>query len=114
MDRHTATAPIEKNLPAQLALLAYWNARTLRVASHCMLPYDERLRALVPWLQQLEMESLGKNHDPQGNILKEPTGMGIWGSNGNEGQHSFYQWLREGTNNTSIDILWSEMPGHRY
>lgn len=114
MDRHTATAPVEANLPAHLALFAYWNARRLHISSHCMLPYDERLRALVPWLQQLEMESLGKIHDSRGRLLEEPTGLEIWGSNGNEGQHSFYQWLREGTGNTSIDILWSEMPGHRY
>ena len=114
MDRHTVTAPIESNLPAQLALFAYWNATKRRVASHCLLPYDERLRALVPWLQQLEMESLGKTHDADGRPIDGPTGLGVWGANGNEGQHSFYQWLREGTGDTSIDIVWSEMPGHRY
>ena len=40
--------------------------------------------------------------------------MLVWGSNGNEAQHSFYQWLRDGTGSTSIDLIWSEMPGHRY
>lgn len=38
----------------------------------------------------------------------------MWGANGNEGQHSFYQWLREGTSRSSIDLIWSEMPGHRF
>ena len=60
------------------------------------------------------MESLGKNHTPEGLRIPGHTGLGVWGANGNEAQHSFYQWLREGTGRTSIDIVWSEMPGHRY
>jgi len=35
------------------------------------------------------------------------TGMLVWGSNGNEAQHSFYQWLRDGTGSTNIDLIWS-------
>lgn len=114
MDRHSVTEPITKNLPALLALVEYWNATQLGITSHCLLPYDERLRALVPWLQQLEMESLGKTHAPDGSLIDGETGLAVWGSNGNEGQHSFYQWLRDGTGRTSIDLIWSEMPGHRY
>ena len=114
MDRHALDAPVESNLPALLALLAYWNATRLEITSHCLLPYDERLRITVSWLQQLEMESLGKNHTPDGHLIPGHTGLGVWGANGNEAQHSFYQWLREGTGRTSIDIVWSEMPGHRY
>lgn len=114
MDRHSATAPLEQNLPAVLAMMAFWNATRLDITSHCMLPYDERLRVLVPWLQQLEMESLGKNHTTDGRRIPGHTGQAVWGANGNEAQHSFYQWLREGTDRTSIDIVWSEMPGHCY
>lgn len=114
MDAHTATAAPEKNLPLLLALMAYWNVREHGIMTHCLLPYDERLRVMVPWLQQLEMESLGKTRTPDGVQLLERTGQALWGANGNEAQHSFYQWLREGTGSTSIDILWSEMPGHRY
>mgnify|MGYP000069645815 CR=1 FL=1 len=51
---------------------------------------------------------------PKANESPGHTGLSVWGSNGNEAQHSFYQWLREGTGRTSIDIIWSEMPGHRY
>ena len=114
MDRHSVTAPVEENLPAILALMEYWNATKMGVTSHCLLPYDERLRVLVPWLQQLEMESLGKTHDPSGEKIDGVTGLAVWGSNGDEGQHSFYQWLRDGAGRTSIDLVWSEMPGHRY
>lgn len=114
MDRHTASAELRDNLPAHLALCSWFNAVKLGVATHCLLPYDERLRLLVPWAQQLEMESLGKTVALDGTRVETPTGQGIWGGNGNEAQHSFYQWLREGTASCSIDLLWSEMPGHRY
>lgn len=114
MDRHSLTASLEENLPALLAFIAYWNATRLEITSHCLLPYDERLRVMVPWLQQLEMESLGKSHAADGTPITGHTGQGVWGANGNEAQHSFYQWLREGTGRTSLDIVWSEMPGHRY
>ncbi|MDO5531038.1 glucose-6-phosphate isomerase [Sutterella sp.] len=114
MDRHSLETPVGQNLPALLALLEYWNANRLGITSHCMLPYDERLRTLVPWLQQLEMESLGKTTGADGKHVEGFTGLQVWGHNGNEGQHSFYQWLRDGTGRTSIDLLWSEMPGHRY
>ena len=114
MDRHSLEASIDQNLPALLALTAYWNSTVLKIPTHCLLPYDERLRVLVPWLQQLQMESLGKSHGINGERLKGRTGMLVWGSNGNEAQHSFYQWLRDGTGSTSIDLIWSEMPGHRY
>ena len=108
MDQVSLTEDLSQNAPAVLALVAYRNSVKRRIRSQCVLPYDERLRRFVPWVQQLEMESLGKP-SPDG----MPTGQAVWGSNGNEGQHSFYQWLREGTGNTSIDLIWSEMPGHK-
>lgn len=109
MDKHAKTAPLGQNLPAILAMLAYWNISQWKMMSHCVLPYDERLRGLVGWLQQLEMRSLGKP-----SVTERLTGQGVWGANGNEAQHSFYQWLREGTSCNSIDMIWSEMPGHRF
>ena len=113
MDKHAMTAPLENNLPALLALLAYWDAVRLEIPSRCLLPYDSRLDGMPAWLQQLEMESLGKNRlaDGSGMALTR-TGQGIWGSNGNKGQHSFYQWLREGAWCTSIDLVKVCNPGH--
>ena len=110
MDKHSIEAHLEENLPATLALLAYWNIRKLGIKSHCVLPYDERLRVMVPWLQQLEMESLGKKPQDSDQL----TGQLVWGANGNEGQHSFYQWLREGTDKSSIDLILCEKANHRY
>lgn len=114
MDRHSVTAPLEANLPALLALLEYRNAVELGIGSLCVLPYDERLNMLVPWLQQLEMESLGKTRHSEGEATTQHTGLAVWGGNGDEAQHSFGQWLREGTDNTAIDVIWTEQPGHKF
>lgn len=112
MDHHSASAPIAKNLPALLALLEYRNAVDLQVGSLCVLPYDERLLGFVPWLQQLEMESLGKCRCIDGSALTGRSGLPVWGGNGDEAQHSFGQWLREGSGNTAIDVIYPAMPGH--
>ena len=61
MDQHASTAPLQNNLPVLMAMFVYWNSEKLDVSSYCFLPYDERLRVKVDWLQQLEMESLGKS-----------------------------------------------------
>lgn len=108
MDMHTNEASIESNLPALMALLAFHNITKSKMSSYCWLPYDERLRGIVPWLQQLEMESLGKAPLDAEHL----TGARVWGGHGNESQHSFYQWLRAGTGNTAIDVCWCENPGH--
>lgn len=107
MDRHAVTAPPEDNLPLLLALYARFNRARCAIEMHCVLPYDERLRMFVPWLQQLEMESLGKKTDGF-------SGQALWGGCGSDGQHSFYQWLREGSASTSIDLLYAEMPSHKH
>lgn len=114
MDRHVEEASPKENLPLTLALFAFWNSTHNGMASHAMLPYDERLRVIVDWLQQLEMESLGKNLSLAGELIATPTGQCVWGGHGNVSQHSFYQWLREGTSNNSIDLLWCENPGHKH
>ena len=114
MDRHASESPLEQNMPALLALIAYWNAARLGIMLQCVLPYDERLRLFVAWEQQLEMESLGKSRGADGVPIVGRTGQGVWGGHGDESQHSFYQWLREGTGRTSIDLLWCEQPGHKH
>ena len=112
MDRHMLEAKEEVNLPLTLALLSYWNSTHLQMGSHCLLAYDERLRLIVAWLQQLEMESLGKSMKVNGSVAVTRTGLPVWGGFGNEAQHSFYQWLRDGSSRTSIDLVWCEKPGH--
>ena len=114
MDRYVYDAPVAENISALLALIAFWNATRLNITLQCVLPYDERLRIFVSWEQQLEMESLGKTTRADGTVIVGNTGQAVWGGHGDESQHSFYQWLREGTGRTSIDLISCEKPGHSH
>ena len=114
MDRHALDSPLEANLPATLALLAFWNIAVLQTTSECLLPYDDRLRGMVTWLQQLEMESLGKSRAADGGWVSLPTIQPVWGGVGTDAQHTFFQALRQGTLRTAIDIVLVERPQHDY
>lgn len=114
MDLHTLEAPEDKNLPLQLALITYFNVRNRAIYHNCFLPYDERLRYFQYWLQQLDMESLGKNRKLDSSYVTEHTGQCIWGNMGNESQHSFFQWLREGTSNNSLTLCWVNDDSEKY
>lgn len=114
MDRHALEAPLEANLPATLALLELWNTTVLRMPTLCVLPYDERLSLLLTWLQQLQMESLGKSRCIDGSLADGPTGPIVWGGVGTDAQHTFVQLLRQGTARTAVDVICVEQAEHRY
>jgi glucose-6-phosphate isomerase len=105
MDAHFRDAPIEENLPIQLALVGVWNRNFLHHAAHAVLPYSQRLSLLPNHLQQLEMESNGKSVDMQGNRIDYGTCPIIFGQAGTNGQHSFHQLMHQGTDISSSDIL---------
>ena len=79
MDEHFLSAPIEHNAPVQMALSAVANRSVLGYGSFALCPYDARLGNLVPWLQQLEMESLGKATLRDGSTLDVPSSPAVWG-----------------------------------
>jgi len=114
MDRHALEAPLDSNLPATLALLAWWNAVVVGTTSLCLLPYDERLRHMVTWLQQLAMESLGKSRVTDGRMVDVPTAQPVWGGVGTDAQHTFFQALRQGTLRSAVDIVVVREPEHAY
>ena len=105
MDEHFRTAELTQNLPVLLALIGIWNNNFLGAQSHAILVYDNYLRSLPTYLQQLEMESNGKSVDKSGNPLACNTCPVIWGGPGNNGQHAFYQLLHQGTQTVSADFL---------
>lgn len=105
MDRHFLTAPFEANLPVLLALVGLWNRNVLGCASHAVLPYDHALSLLPGYLQQLEMESNGKSVTRDGTPVHLPSAPAVWGTAGTTGQHAFYQWLHQGTDRASADII---------
>jgi glucose-6-phosphate isomerase len=114
MDRHALEMPLDENLPATLALIEIWNGVVLQMPTLCLLAYDERLAPLLGWLQQLEMESLGKSLRTDGQLSEVPTGPVVWGGVGTDAQHSFMQHLRQGTARTAVDLLYVEQAAHGY
>ena len=105
MDEHFRTAPIEANIPLVLGLLGIWNTDFLDADSHAVLPYDQYLRQLPAYLQQLDMESNGKRVGRDGQPVAVPTGPIVWGEPGTNGQHAFYQLLHQGTRFVPCDFL---------
>ncbi len=105
MDLHFRSAAWRDNLPVLLGLLAVWNRNGLGCASHAVLPYHQRLARLPAYLQQLEMESLGKRVTRSGQPVAAATGAVIWGEPASNAQHSFFQLLHQGTAEVSMDFL---------
>ncbi len=105
MDRHFLDAPPAQNMPVVLALLAVWYSRYWHCQSQVVLPYAQSLDLFPRYLQQLEMESLGKSVDIAGRAVAFTTGQVIWGSAGTNGQHSFHQLLHQGTVLVPADFI---------
>ena len=107
MDTHVKSAPIAENLAAQLALLDFWNTSFMGFGSRAVLAYSRRLRMLPTYLQQLEMESNGKSVGPDGDDAPLSTAPLLWGGEGSVGQHSYHQWLHQGTHIVPAEYILS-------
>ena len=105
MDGHFSGAPLEQNLPALLGLLAVWNTNFLGAQTVAVLPYAQYLSLLPAYLQQLTMESNGKQVSMDGQRVDHATGPIYWGEPGTNGQHSFYQLLHQGTHTVPCDFI---------
>lgn len=105
IDRHFAETPLERNVPALMALVGVWNVNFLGAPAHAVLPYAHALRLLPAHLQQLEMESNGKGVDRQGRSLGYATAPVVWGAEGTAAQHSFLQLLHQGTRAVPADFI---------
>ena len=105
MDEHFRSTPFEANLPVILGLLQVWYCDGFAAQTRAILPYDFALRFLPNYLQQLEMESLGKRVTRDGNPLGRDSCPIIWGGPGNNGQHAFYQLLHQGTVLVPCDFI---------
>ena len=105
MDEHFRTAPFEKNLPVLMGLLALWNNNFLGAHTIAVLPYDQYLKRFPAYLQQLTMESNGKQVALDGSKVTCDTSPIYWGEPGTNGQHSFYQLIHQGTRLIPCDFI---------
>ncbi|CAD5366220.1 Glucose-6-phosphate isomerase [Rubrivivax sp. A210] len=112
MDRHFASAPLERNLPVLLGLLDVWYRNFHGFTSRSVAPYHQGLKRLPAYLQQLEMESNGKCVDLNGEPLPFGTSPVVWGEPGTNGQHAYFQMLHQGTDVIPVEFIAVKCPAH--
>ncbi|WP_084191459.1 glucose-6-phosphate isomerase [Algiphilus aromaticivorans] len=105
MDEHFRSAPAEANLPVLMGLIGVWNRNLLGAESQVVVPYAQRLKHFVGWLQQLEMESNGKSVALDGSAVPGPTTPALWGDVGTNAQHAFFQMLHQAPRAHPVDFI---------
>src|SRR6187402_1742683 len=103
MDEVTRKKSLRDNPAALLALMWYWATDGKGTKDMVVLPYKDRLLLFSRYLQQLVMESLGKELDLAGNVVNQ--GIAVYGNKGSTDQHAYVQQLREGVNNFFVTFL---------
>jgi glucose-6-phosphate isomerase len=106
MDALTRKTVTRENPAALLALMWYFATDGRGSKDMVVLPYRDRLLLFSRYLQQLVMESLGKEFDLEGRVVNQ--GIAVYGNKGSTDQHAYVQQLREGVKNffvTFIDVL---------
>ena len=112
MDRHFLDADGADNLPLRAAFADQYYARLRGCQARAVFAYDERLRLLPSYLQQLEMESNGKSVTYDGTPFSGPSAPITWGGVGTDAQHAVFQLLHQGTNVVPVDFIAAIEPGH--
>jgi glucose-6-phosphate isomerase len=105
IDEHFRTAPLEQNLPVLLGLVGIWHRDVCGYATRAVIPYDQHLSRLPAYLQQLDMESNGKQVTKDGTRPAHDTGPVVWGEPGTNGQHAFFQLIHQGTSPIPVEFL---------
>ncbi|MDB5761486.1 MAG: glucose-6-phosphate isomerase [Herminiimonas sp.] len=112
MDQHFRTAPLEQNMPVILALVGVWYRNFFNSTSISIAPYHQDLLHFPGYLQQLEMESNGKQVAIDGTPLPVASCPVIWGDVGTNGQHAYFQLLHQGTDLIPVDFIAAVKPNH--
>ncbi len=102
-DEVTRQNDVMKNPAAQLALMWYYAGKGHGQKDMVVLPYKDRLELFSRYLQQLVMESLGKERDLEGRIVNQ--GIAVYGNKGSTDQHAYVQQLRDGLNNFFVTFI---------
>ena len=112
MDRHFRLAPLEQNAPVLAAFADLYYTQARGCETRAVFAYDERLRLLSSYLQQLEMESNGKRVTSEGVPVAYPTAPVTWGGVGTDAQHAVFQLLHQGTRLIPVELVAVAEPGH--
>ncbi|KAB7648154.1 glucose-6-phosphate isomerase [Polymorphobacter fuscus] len=112
MDAHFRDTAMTRNAPVLAGLCDVWAAHYQGQQVRGVFAYDERLRMLPAFLQQLEMESNGKRVTRDGAPVDGPTAAVTWGGTGTDAQHAVFQLLHQGTVVGPVEFLAVAEPGH--
>ena len=112
MDRHFRLAPVHANAPLIAAFVDQYYSGVRNAETRAIFAYDERLRLLPFYLQQLEMESNGKSVKADGSPVDGPTAPISWGGVGTDAQHAVFQLLHQGTRLIPVEFVAVIEPGH--
>ena len=105
MDEHARSAPVDKNIPLNMALLGIWNHNFLKMPTVALIPYCQAMNRFPAHIQQLDMESNGKHINIWGNRVDYKTGPVIFGEPGSSAQHSFFQLIHQGTEIIHLELI---------
>ena len=103
MDAKTRVAVAEQNAAMLLALMWFYAGNGRGEKDMVILPYKDRLMLFSKYLQQLVMESLGKEKDLAGNVVHQ--GIAVYGNKGSTDQHAYVQQLRDGVLNFFVTFV---------
>lgn len=112
MDRHFRLTDGPDNICLLAAFADQLYANRLGCQTRAVFAYDERLRLLPSYLQQLEMESNGKSVTLAGTAVGHATAPITWGGVGTDAQHAVFQLLHQGTHLVPVEFIVAREPGH--
>lgn len=112
MDEHFRDTPFDQNLPVIAAYCDQYYLQSRHCQTRAVFAYDERLKLLPDYLQQLEMESNGKSVSKEGTQLSLNSAPITWGGVGTDAQHAVFQLLHQGTQVVPVEFLAVSDPGH--
>jgi glucose-6-phosphate isomerase len=105
LDHHFRSAPPSQNIVWLKAITDIWNRNYLGYSTRAVVPYAKALALLPQYLQQLEMESNGKSCKADGTALDMRTAAVVWGAEGSNAQHAFFQHLHQSPDVTPVDLI---------
>ena len=105
VDRHFRFAEVEANVPLMAAFADLTATQVMGCDTRAVFAYDERLRLLPSYLQQLEMESNGKSVTAEGKPVGRATSPIVWGGVGTDAQHAVFQLLHQGTVVSPVEFV---------
>lgn len=105
LDTHFQKTDFDKNIPVLMALLSVWYNNFYNYETEAVVPYSQLLERFPAHLQQMIMESNGKNKTREGFPVNYQTGTLVWGEVGVSAQHAFFQLFHQGTKVIPIDFI---------